>query len=125
MAAVCWSGLIRICRHGPSKYKGLYERIKKPADDKGRVSVLDEIDFQLDLLHSDYVNQDCIMALLNLIAAAASSAQKAQCKKALIKKIINQQILRLLTGQSIQQAFKHLRMWKGSRPMMCSAKMNS
>src|SRR5690606_41616967 len=58
------------------KYKDLYNRIKQPSDAKDKVSVLDDIDFQLELVHNDRVNQDYIMALLGLIAGASTQAQK-------------------------------------------------
>ena len=104
-----------------SKYIDLYHRIKQPSDSKGDVSVLAEVDFQLELVHNDRVNQDYIMALLGLIANATTAAQKAQRqkdlldmlgndvnmhnKKDLIEKFINEQIPRMITGQTVQQAF--------------------
>lgn len=103
------------------KYKDLYNRIKQPSDDKDKVSVLEDIDFQLELVHNDRVNQDYIMALLGLIATASNQAQKDQrrkelmdmvsndakmySKKDLIEKFINEQLPRMITGQTVKQAF--------------------
>lgn len=103
------------------KYKDLYNRIKQPSDAKDKVSVLDDIDFQLELVHNDRVNQDYIMALLGLIAGASTQAQKDQRKKELmdmlnndakmynkkdlIEKFINEQLPKMITGQTVKQAF--------------------
>lgn len=103
------------------KYKDLYNRIKQPVDGNEKVSVLEDIDFQLELVHNDRVNQDYIMALLGLIANASSQAQKGQRrkelmdmlsndakmynKKDLIEKFINEQLPKMITGQTVKQAF--------------------
>ncbi|HHP8790868.1 type I restriction endonuclease subunit R [Acinetobacter baumannii] len=103
------------------KYKDLYNRIKQPSEGKDKTSVLDDIDFQLELVHNDRVNQDYIMALLGLIVTASNQAQKDQRrkelidmlsndakmynKKDLIEKFINEQLPKMITGQTVKQAF--------------------
>ncbi|WP_180162766.1 type I restriction endonuclease subunit R [Acinetobacter sp. YH12069] len=105
-----------------SKYKDLYDRINKgTAVEKD--SVLRDVNFALDFIISDYVNQDYIYTLLNMIAAAPpSSIQRAKQqqqlqsllsndrkmykKMDLIQKFIDEQIPRMLNGQSVQDAFK-------------------
>lgn len=105
-----------------SKYKDLYDRINKgTAVEKD--SVLRDVNFALDFIISDYVNQDYIYTLLNMIAAAPpSSIQRAKQqqqlqsllsndrkmykKMDLIQKFIDEQMPRMLNGQSVQDAFK-------------------
>ncbi|WP_418655306.1 type I restriction endonuclease subunit R, EcoR124 family, partial [Acinetobacter ursingii] len=86
-----------------------------------KYSVLDEVDFQLDLLFSDRINVDYIMDLLGLIVKEKNQAQREKRvkqlkeilnndislydKRDLIEKFINEQIPRMVTGQTVREAF--------------------
>lgn len=105
-----------------TKYKDLYNRINKSTAIE-KDSVLRDVNFALDFIISDYINQDYIYTLLSMIAAAppASSQREKQQqqlqsllsndrkmykKMDLIQKFIYEQIPRMLNGQSVQDAFK-------------------
>ncbi|MEI1675079.1 type I restriction endonuclease subunit R [Acinetobacter baumannii] len=104
-----------------SKYKDLafsYQMRPKLAE---KTSVLDEVDFQLDLLFSDRVNVDYILKLLKLIINSKNQEQKDSRvkqlkdllnnnislydKRDLIEKFINEQIPKMVTGETVQEAF--------------------
>lgn len=111
-----------------SKYKDLAFKYFKPKnadfeddDFLQKYSVLDEVDFQLDLLFSDRINVDYIMDLLGLIVKEKNQAQREKRvkhlkeilnndislydKRDLIEKFINEQIPRMVTGQAVREAF--------------------
>lgn len=102
-----------------SKYKDLCNEVRKTTR-KDKVSILDDIDFQLDLLHSDRINVGYIIQLLE--SAVKSDPEKRQKyeaqvqdliandislhdKQALIQKFIDENLPKLVTGQSVQEAF--------------------
>lgn len=103
-----------------SKYADLCRDIRKTTK-KEKVSVLDDVDFQLDLLHSDRINVGYIINLLQL-ALDSEDAEKrkkyeAQVhdllgsdvslhdKQTLIQKFIEENMPKMINGQSVQQAF--------------------
>ncbi|TDL33541.1 type I restriction endonuclease subunit R [Macrococcoides bohemicum] len=47
-----------------SKYFAIYEEVKKDREQKEKVSILDDIDFEIDLLKNDIINVDYILNLL-------------------------------------------------------------
>lgn len=103
-----------------SKYKDLCQSIAQYTR-KDKVSVLNDVDFQLELLHSDRVNVGYIINLLQLVVDGKDDQQRKQYqaqvndlvagevtlhdKQALIKKFIEENIPKLLTGQSVEKAF--------------------
>lgn len=104
-----------------SKYKDLCHQVRKTPS-KEKVSILDEVDFQLELLHSDRINVGYIISLLQLAIDNPSVEKRQQYqaqvndliegevslhdKQDLIKKFIDQNIPKLITGQKVEDAFK-------------------
>ncbi|WP_336962471.1 type I restriction endonuclease subunit R [Acinetobacter pittii] len=104
-----------------SKYKDLAFSYQMRPNVAEKTSVLDEVDFQLDLLFSDRVNVDYILKLLNLIINSKNQEQKDSRvkqlkdllnnnislydKRDLIEKFINEQIPKMVTGETVQEAF--------------------
>lgn len=105
-----------------SKYKDLaFRHPNSNVEAVEKYSVLDEVDFQLDLLFSDRINVDYIMDLLGLIVKEKNQAQREKRvkqlkeilnndislydKRDLIEKFINEQIPRMVTGQTVREAF--------------------
>ncbi len=88
---------------------------------KEKVSVLDDVDFQLDLLHSDRINVGYIINLLQLVVDTDSDEkrQKYQAqiydlissdislhdKQDLIQKFIEENMPKMINGQSVKDAF--------------------
>ena len=88
---------------------------------KEKVSVLDDVDFQLDLLHSDRINVGYIINLLQLAVNTgdADKRQKYEAqiydilgndvtlydKQELIKKFIDENMPKMINGQSVESAF--------------------
>ncbi|EXR19070.1 type I restriction endonuclease subunit R [Acinetobacter baumannii] len=105
-----------------SKYADLCRAVRKTTK-KEKVSVLDDVDFQLDLLHSDRINVGYIINLLQLVVDTDSEdkRQKYQAqiydlissdislhdKQDLIQKFIEENIPKMINGQSVQDAFAH------------------
>ncbi len=105
-----------------SKYADLCRAVRKTTK-RDKVSVLDDVDFQLDLLHSDRINVGYIINLLQLVVDTDSEdkRQKYQAqiydlissdislhdKQDLIQKFIEENIPKMINGQSVQDAFAH------------------
>lgn len=103
-----------------SKYADLCRAVRKSTK-KEKVSVLDDVDFQLDLLHSDRINVGYIINLLQLVVDTDSEdkRQKYQAqiydlissdislhdKQDLIQKFIEDNMPKMINGQSVQTAF--------------------
>ncbi|WP_314914487.1 type I restriction endonuclease subunit R [Acinetobacter harbinensis] len=103
-----------------SKYADLCRAVRKTTK-KEKVSVLDDVDFQLDLLHSDRINVGYIINLLQLVVDTDSEdkRQKYQAqiydlissdislhdKQELIQKFINENMPKMMSGQSVKDAF--------------------
>lgn len=103
-----------------SKYADLCRAVRKTTK-KEKVSVLDDVDFQLDLLHSDRINVGYIINLLQLVVDTDSEdkRQKYQAqiydlissdislhdKQDLIQKFIEENMPKMINGQSVQDAF--------------------
>lgn len=104
-----------------SKYQDLCHQIRKTST-KEKVSILDDVDFQLDLLHRDRINVGYIINLLQLAIDNPNVDKRQQYqaqvndliegevslhdKQDLIKKFITQNMPKLITGQNVQDAFK-------------------
>ena len=103
-----------------SKYSDLCRDIRKVTK-KEKVSVLDDVDFQLDLLHSDRINVGYILTLLQMAVNAETDEKRKQYeaqvhdliggdvslhdKQDLIQKFIEENIPKMINGQSVQAAF--------------------
>lgn len=103
-----------------SKYADLCRDLRK-ATKKEKVSVLDDVDFQLDLLHSDRINVGYIINLLQLsldtpdqdkrkkyqaqVHDLISSDISLHDKQDLIHKFIEDNMPKMMTGQSVKTAF--------------------
>ncbi|MFT6807453.1 MAG: type I restriction enzyme R subunit [Saprospiraceae bacterium] len=80
-----------------SKYLDLYDKVKTD-NQKEVVSVLDEVDFELELIHRDEIN---VVYILGLLADLHDTAPKDKAKK-------HQQIVDILAGQSQLRSKKEL-----------------
>lgn len=103
-----------------SKYADLCRAIRKTTK-KEKVSVLDDVDFQLDLLHSDHINVGYILTLLQMAVNAETDEQRKKYeaqvhdligsdislhdKQDLIQKFIEENMPKMINGQSVQVAF--------------------
>lgn len=103
-----------------SKYADLCRAIRKTTK-KEKVSVLDDVDFQLDLLHSDRINVGYILTLLQMAVNAETDEQRKKYeaqvhdligsdislhdKQDLIQKFIEENMPKMINGQSVQVAF--------------------
>jgi type I restriction enzyme R subunit len=66
-----------------SKYLDLYEKVKRDTA-KEKTSILDDIDFEMELIHRDRINVAYILKLLAKLKNAKTSEAKAE-KKAIIE----------------------------------------
>ena len=103
-----------------SQYKYLYTntRVVQPKD---KVSVLNDVNFQLELIHKDTIN---VGYILNLLQSAVNNTDQKQKQKyhaqvqdllennhtlydkqELIQKFLDENIPRMITGQSVEEAF--------------------
>ncbi len=103
-----------------SKYADLCRAVRKTTK-RDKVSVLDDVDFQLDLLHSDRINVGYIINLLQLVVDTDSEDKRKKYqaqiydlissdislhdKQDLIQKFIEENIPKMINGQSVQTAF--------------------
>lgn len=103
-----------------SKYADLCREIRKTTK-KEKVSVLDDVDFQLDLLHSDRINVGYIINLLQLALDTPDQGKRKKYeaqvhdliggditlhdKQELIQKFIEENMPKMINGQSVQTAF--------------------
>lgn len=105
-----------------SKYADLSRQIRESTS-KEKVSVLDDVDFELDLLHRDEVNVAYILHLLrdlhdedssearatkrNAIVNLISSDPTLLSKKALIEKFMDEHLNGIPTNQSVEEEFEY------------------
>jgi type I restriction enzyme, R subunit len=103
-----------------SKYADLCRDIKRITT-KEKVSVLDDVDFQLELLHSDRVNVGYIINLLQMAVNSDNEDKRQQYeaqvhdliggnvslhnKQDLIEKFIVENMPKMMNGQNVAQAF--------------------
>ncbi len=103
-----------------SKYADLCRAIRRTTK-KEKVSVLDDVDFQLDLLHSDRINVGYIINLLQLVLDTPDEEKRKKYeaqvhdliggditlhdKQDLIQKFIEENMPKMINGQSVQTAF--------------------
>jgi type I restriction enzyme R subunit len=73
-----------------SKYLDLWTEIKVPKDDgEGKASILDDVDFELELIHRDEINVDYIISLLANLADSNLKGDKLELKKKEIRDILS------------------------------------
>ena len=102
-----------------SKYLDLYDKVKSH-DTKEKVSILNDIDFELELIHRDEINVSYILKLLAKLKDATPEEQDQQrktiidiisgdtqlrSKRELIEKFINQHLLILEDSEDINDEF--------------------
>ena len=103
-----------------SKYLDLHDKVKSEHD-KEKVSILDDVDFELELIHRDDINVAYILRLLaNLkdskqderekqkkaISDLLSGDIKLRSKKKLIEKFINENVLKPEDSENIEEKFE-------------------
>jgi len=71
-----------------SKYLDIHDRVKSNEDDDQKASIIDEVDFELELIRRDNINVAYILALLGSLAASTPEdedpAETAAKKKAIL-----------------------------------------
>jgi len=102
------------------KYLDLYEKVKRDTA-KEKTSILDDIDFELELIHRDRINVAYILKLLANLKDAKSTEAKAQkkaiidllggdiklrSKRELIEKFIEENLPYILDEDAIEEEFE-------------------
>jgi type I restriction enzyme R subunit len=111
-----------------SKYLDLYEKVKRD-NEKQKTSILDDIDFELELIHRDQINVAYILKLLAQLKgtkteSAATVQRKAiidllggdiqlRSKRELIQKFIDENMPHIKDGDSIEDEFE--KFWKDQK----------
>ncbi len=103
-----------------SKYLDLYQKVKQDHE-KQKTSILDDIDFELELIHRDQINVAYILKLLSQMKGANTSDAKAQrkaimdllggdiqlrSKRELIQKFIDENLPHIKDGDNINDEFE-------------------
>ncbi|RTY75146.1 type I restriction endonuclease subunit R [Flavobacterium sp. LS1R10] len=104
-----------------SKYLDLYEKVKRD-NEKQKTSILDDIDFELELIHRDQINVAYMLKLLAQLKgskteSAAAVQRKAiidllggdiqlRSKRELIQKFIDENMPHIKDGESIEDEFE-------------------
>lgn len=103
-----------------SKYLDLHDKVKT-SHDKEKVSILEDVDFELELIHRDEVNVAYILRLLAGLKASGGSDQdkkrkaiidllsgeaKLRSKKELIEKFINSSLINIESSDDIPAEFE-------------------
>jgi type I restriction enzyme R subunit len=102
------------------KYLDLYEKVKRDTA-KEKTSILDDIDFELELIHRDRINVAYILKLLSKLKGANSAEAKAQkkaiidllggdiklrSKRELIEKFIDENLPHIVDEDAIEEEFE-------------------
>ncbi len=102
------------------KYLDLYEKVKRDSQ-KQLTSVLDDIDFELELIHRDQINVSYILKLLTQLKGAKSTVAavqrkaiidllggdiKLRSKRELIQKFIDENLPRIHDADNIEDEFE-------------------
>ena len=104
-----------------SKYLDMYEKIKnEKGEGKEKVSILEDVDFELELIHKDEINVSYILQLLSRYKDASKEEKEKQkenisnllnnninlrSKKELIEKFINENLLKIKDDEVIEDEF--------------------
>jgi type I restriction enzyme R subunit len=112
-----------------SKYLDLYDKVKNETS-KQKTSILDDVDFELELIHRDQINVAYILKLLaRLKQSKTTEAQKQKkaimdllagevelrSKRELIEKFINENLPHILDADNIQDEFE--KYWQEQKVM--------
>ena len=105
-----------------SKYLDIYEKINaEKGEGAEKVSILDDVDFELELIHKDEINVLYILQLLarykdadedekeehkNKIISIMNSKTQLRSKKELIEKFINENMLHISDSDDIENEFE-------------------
>lgn len=115
-----------------SKYLDLHDKVKNDSQ-KQKTSILDDIDFELELIHRDQINVAYILQLLAKLKDAKSAEAKAQkkaiidmlsgdvqlrSKRELIEKFIEENLPHISDVDSIQDEFE--RYWHDEKVLALS-----
>lgn len=102
-----------------SKYLDLYDRVRSDHE-KEKVSILEDVDFELELIHRDEINVDYILHLLSQLVGASDSQKekvisaiqntiagdtKLRSKRELIEKFISQNIPSITDSSDVADSF--------------------
>ena len=112
-----------------SKYLDLYEKIKhEKGKGSHKVSILEDVDFELELIHKDEINVSYIVMLLARYKDAKEQEREThkqniltimegqvdlRSKRELIEKFINENMLHISNSESIEDAFE--KFWEEER----------
>lgn len=105
-----------------SKYFAIYDKVKKPVEGKDKVSILNDIDFEIEILRNDMINVSYIMDLVRKIDLKDKGEQQRnreqirrildtaddptlRLKRDLIKEFIDEVIPELTEEDSIDEAY--------------------
>ncbi|QIH40284.1 type I restriction endonuclease subunit R [Flavobacterium sp. Sr18] len=104
-----------------AKYLDIYQKVKQDTE-KQKTSILDDIDFELELIHTDQINVSYILKLLAQLKGektptAAAAQKKAiidllggdiqlRSKRDLIQKFIDENMPNIKDGDSIEDEFE-------------------
>lgn len=103
-----------------SKYLDLYRSIKSDYE-KEKVSILDDVDFEVELLRNDIINVDYILRLLKGLVGASeeekdgivknimnslNSEPELRSKKELIEKFINRNVPEIDNSEMVEEEFE-------------------
>jgi type I restriction enzyme R subunit len=104
-----------------SKYLDLHDKVKLEKATKEKVSILDDIDFELELIHKDKINVDYIKKLITTFKEAKPSEAEAQkkliidllggevtlrSKRELIQKFIEENLPNIQDADKIEDEFE-------------------
>lgn len=110
-----------------SKYLDLYEKTKSQKESE-KVSILEDVDFELELIHKDEINVAYILQLLarykdadekdkeaqkNNIMSIISGQTHLRSKKELIEKFINENMLHINDSDDIENEFE--KFWENEK----------
>ncbi len=102
-----------------SKYLDLYEKVKNDTDNE-KVSILDDVDFELELIHRDEINVQYILGLLAELRDTPDPGHKAvkkqivellasqvdlRSKRELIEKFIEENLMHITDSDDIPDEF--------------------
>lgn len=105
-----------------SKYLDIHDKVKKD-NEKEKVSILDDVDFELELIHRDEINVTYILHLLRALVEAKegedfekkkkaildiiSGEISLRSKKELIEKFISENLIHITDADSVENEFEN------------------
>ena len=104
-----------------SKYLDLWDKVKSDTE-REKVSILDDVDFELELLHRDEINVTYVLTLLSKLKDATGEEYERQrtaimnllggeaqlrSKKVLIERFIKENLPKIEDGDNVPYEFEH------------------